>query len=160
MKKPEANPTAATELSDANLRQFTGYNMKRAYITVQNDMRSTIETLGLRAITFSALATIVENPDITQTQLGQALSIERSGVVLIVDELENAEVITRNKVKNDRRSYALRTTLKGRRLWDMAVKRVHEHENHMFAALAPEERAQLNDLLARVEVARRPDPST
>ena len=69
--------------------------------------------LGLRQTTFSALATIIENPDITQTQLGHALSIERSGVVLIVDEMENADIITRNKVKTDRRSYALRATLKG-----------------------------------------------
>jgi DNA-binding MarR family transcriptional regulator len=158
MKKPEAGAAAAVELSDRNLRQFTGYNIKRAYITVQIDMRATIATLGLRATTFSALATIVENPDITQTHLGQALSIERSGVVLIVDELENADLITRNKVENDRRSYALRATLKGRRLWDAAVKRMQEHEAHIFADLTAEERDQLTNLLARIEQARRDGP--
>jgi DNA-binding MarR family transcriptional regulator len=159
MKPTATSPAATIALSDRNLRQFTGYNMKRAYITVQVDMRATIAKLGLRPTTFSALATILENPDITQTHLGQALSIERSGVVLIVDELENAELITRNKVQNDRRSYALRATLKGRRLWDTAVKRVQEHEAHIFAALSPDERTQLTDLLSRVERAGGSDPA-
>ncbi|GAA0310127.1 MarR family winged helix-turn-helix transcriptional regulator [Rhodovulum strictum] len=146
-------PPAPAGLSDANLRQFIGYNMKRAYLTIDADIRPTIEALGLRPATFSALAVIIENPDITQTILGQALHIERSGVVLIVDELEGADLISRNKVEGDRRSYALRATLAGQRMWATACKRVQEHDNRVLARLSPEERTLLKDLLNRVEAA-------
>ncbi|MGO4916438.1 MarR family winged helix-turn-helix transcriptional regulator [Pseudogemmobacter sp. W21_MBD1_M6] len=157
MKLPKAaQPDTQTPLSDSNLRQFAGYSLKRAYLVADADMRRMVATLGLRQTTFSALATIIENPDITQTQLGQALFIERSGVVLIVDELENAELITRNKVKNDRRSYALRVTLKGRRLWEKARAQVLAQEDRTFSALSANERAAFVDMLNRIE-ATQPD---
>jgi len=157
MKRPKTAPEPTAMLKDENLRQFIGYNMKRAYLTIDADMRPTIATLGLRPATFSALAIIVENPDITQTALGLALSIERSGVVLIVDELEAADLISRNKVEGDRRSYALRPTLAGRKLWNDAQKRVQEHDNRVLALLSPEERTLLRNLLNRIEAATASD---
>jgi DNA-binding MarR family transcriptional regulator len=148
---PETAPAPKPVLKDVSLRQFIGYNMKRAYLTIDADMRPTIANLGLRPATFSALAIIVDNPDITQSALGLALSIERSGVVLIVDELEAADLISRNKVEGDRRSYALRTTLAGRRLWAEAQRRVQDHDNRVLARLSAEDRALLKDLLNRIE---------
>jgi DNA-binding MarR family transcriptional regulator len=146
-----SNAPNSTALQDTLLREFIGYNMKRSYLIIQADMMATIADLGLRQTTFSALATIIENPDITQTQLGQALSIERSGVVLIVDEMENADIITRNKVKTDRRSYALRATLRGRRLWEKASLAVGAHEDKLLSTLTAQERATLKDMLNRIE---------
>lgn len=161
MKRPKSPAKPATETAplpkDDSLRQFIGYNMKRAYLMIDADMRPTIAALGLRPATFSALAIIIENPDITQSALGLALSIERSGVVLIVDELEAADLISRNKVEGDRRSYALRPTLAGRKLWNDAQRRVQEHDNRVLARLSPEERTLLRDLLNRIEAAQAPD---
>lgn len=153
----KASTSTTADLSDTNLRQFIGYNMKRAYLVIDADLRPTIEALGLRPATFSALAIIIDNPDITQTMLGQALHIERSGVVLIVDELEGADLISRNKVEGDRRSYALRATLAGRKLWAAALKRVQDHDNRVLARLSAEERTLLKDLLNRIEAAAPPD---
>ena len=153
----KASTSTTADLSDTNLRQFIGYNMKRAYLVIDADLRPTIEALGLRPATFSALAIIIDNPDITQTMLGQALHIERSGVVLIVDELEGADLISRNKVEGDRRSYALRATLGGRKLWAAALKRVQDHDNRVLARLSAEERTLLKDLLNRIEAAAPPD---
>ena len=149
---PQPDPKAETpETTDEGLRQFAGYNMKRVYMKVRADMTETLAPLGLRVATFSALAVILENPDITQTQLAAALKVERSGVVVLVDELESAELIARNKVKGDRRSYALRATLKGRRRWQQAVERVHAHEARLFSALDETERATLRDMLRRID---------
>ncbi|MGR3780059.1 MAG: MarR family winged helix-turn-helix transcriptional regulator [Albimonas sp.] len=149
---PEPTPSAApSEVTDERLRQFAGYNMKRVYMKVRADMTGTLAPAGLRVATFSALAVILENPDITQTQLAQALKVERSGVVVLVDELENADLIARNRVKGDRRSYALRATLKGRRAWAKAEALVHAHEARLFAALAPEDRERLHALLLAID---------
>jgi len=137
------------------LRQFIGYNMKRAYLVVQSDMNRVLSELGMRQATFAPLAIIIENPDITQTQLGQALSIERSGVVLIVDEMEEAELISRNRVKSDRRSYALRATLKGRQLWEKACVRVQQHEDAIMQDLPDDARSALKTFLNTIEATGR-----
>lgn len=62
-------PTAPAP-NDEVLRQFYGYSMKQSYLLIRDDMIQTIEPLGLRVATFSALAIINAHPDITQTQLG------------------------------------------------------------------------------------------
>lgn len=142
-------PAAAPD--DAILREFIGYRMKRVYIALQGELLKTLGEFELRLSTFSALMLIVDRPDMTQSQLAQALSIERSGVVLIVDELEGRELISRNKVPTDRRTYALRATLAGVRLREKAMKAVAESEERTLSALSPAERAQLFDLLTRVE---------
>lgn len=151
MKKRPAETTAkAEQLAQTRLRQFAGYEMKMAYLLIQEDMTRILKPTGLRIVTFSALGIVVENPDISQTQLAQALQIERSGVVVIVDELENADLISRNKVEGDRRSYALRATLKGRNLWSRTEKLVHEHEDGILSGLSPAERETLKSLLGRI----------
>ena len=141
--------TQATEPSDATLRQFLGYNMKRAYLQVQEDMAETLAPFGLRVGTFSALAVLIASPGISQTQLSNVLNIKRSGVVVVVDELERAGVIERTAVKGDRRSYALKVTSAGRKLWDKAEAAVQAHEARLFAGLSEDEKAQLHRLLGR-----------
>jgi len=151
MKKPAIKtPDPNDQLTTECLRQFIGYSMKMTYVRIQEDMARTLQPSGLRIVTFSALGIVIENPDITQTQLAQALEIERSGVVVIVDELENADLISRNKVEGDRRSYALRATLKGRNLWSRAAKLVQAHEANLLSGLSSSEREVLHALLERI----------
>jgi DNA-binding MarR family transcriptional regulator len=149
-KQPSDMSGRGEQLPQKSLRQFVGYEMKLAYLLIQEDMMRILRPTGLRIVTFSALGIVVENPDISQTQLAQALQIERSGVVVIVDDLENADLISRNKVEGDRRSYALRATLKGRNLWSRTEKRVQEHEDGMLAGLTASEREMLKALLGRI----------
>lgn len=147
-RKPAPEPR---EIDDAALREFAGYNMKRAYLTLHADLLAVLDAFGLRVTTYSALLLIAGNAGLTQSQLAQALNIERSGVVLIVDDLESRELITRDRVPGDRRSYALRATLAGRRLRDKAVAQVRAHEARLLAGMTRDERAELIRLLGMVE---------
>jgi DNA-binding MarR family transcriptional regulator len=45
-------------------------------------------------ITYSLMAVIVDNPGVRQSQLAQVLAIERSNLVVLLDELERFELIT------------------------------------------------------------------
>jgi DNA-binding MarR family transcriptional regulator len=135
--------------SDALLRRFIGYNMKRAYMQVQEDVAETLAPFGLRIGTFSALAVVIESPGISQTQLSQVLNIKRSGVVVVVDELEGAGVLERARVEGDRRAYSLRVTPDGERLWRKAERAVRQHERALFSGLGEDGARVLNDLLAR-----------
>ncbi|SFA68935.1 DNA-binding transcriptional regulator, MarR family [Poseidonocella pacifica] len=141
---------ARREPSDALLRQFAGYRMKRAYLLIQEDMARTLSPFGLRTGTFSALAVVIDSPGISQTELSHLLNIKRSGVVVVVDELERAGVLRRKPVKGDRRTNALTVTAAGRRLWGKVEKAVQEHEAAILSDLNEVEIAQLRDLLGRV----------
>lgn len=137
------------EASDVLLRQFVGYNMKRIYMQIQDDMASSLEPLGLRIGTFSALAVLVSGQGISQTQLSQVLNIKRSGVVIVVDELESAGAIERTPVPGDRRAYSLKVTKAGMRLWEQAERIVQDHETALFAQLNPADLRNLHELLNR-----------
>ena len=71
--------------------------------------------------------------------------------------MENADLIGRNRVPGDRRSYALRATLAGQKLWKKAVATVHEHERVMLSALTEDEQKTLKDLLWRIGATEQSD---
>ncbi len=137
--------------ADTTLRQFSGYAMKRAFNAIQADVNATLEPFGLRMVTFSAIVVIVDNPGLRQSQLAEILAIERPNLVLIIDDLENRKLITRERAPDDRRAHALNVTLKGRRLHDKALKAVKDHEARMTAGLSLEEREALIAALFAIE---------
>ena len=149
--------TSDRRASDALLRQFVGYRMKRAYLLIQDDMAKTLTPFGLRTGTFSALAVVVASPGISQNDLSEVLNIKRSGVVVVVDELESAGVLKRKPVKGDRRTNALTVTAAGKRLWEKVEKAVQDHEAALFSELTPDEIAHLRELLGRVSRGSRLD---
>lgn len=136
---------------DSTLRRYAGYGMKRAFNAIQADVNAALAPLGLRMITFSTLAVIAENPGLRQSVLAEILAMERPNLVVVVDELERAELISRQRPPEDRRAYALRVTLAGQRLLDKALAAVDAHERRMTAGLTEEERQALIRALARVE---------
>jgi len=136
---------------DSTLRKFSGYNLKRAYIAVQSDLLRTLEPYGLRMISFSVLVLIADNPGIRQSTISETLCVERPNLVVVIDELENRALITRNPVPADRRAYALKVTLAGRQLCDKAVAAADRHENEMTQGTGRDEREALIEILNKIE---------
>ena len=148
-----SNPARDTPvtITDDSLRAFVGYTMKRAFNAIQADVTRTLQPFGLRMVTYSALSIIAENPGLRQSQLADALAIERPNLVVLVDELESADLITRDRVVTDRRAYALAPTLRGREVLRLATEAVRAHDARMAAGLAPQNRAELIAMLRRIE---------
>lgn len=154
MTKPTEPANAiqsSLEEADAALRVFVGYNMKRAFHTVQGDVTASLAPLGLRMLTFSALSVIVSNAGLRQSHLADALAIERPNLVLLVDELERADLITRDRAKDDRRAYSLNPTEKGIALCRRAEQTVLDHDRRMTRDLTPAERSGLIAALQSIE---------
>ncbi|MBA4349686.1 MAG: MarR family transcriptional regulator [Rhodobacter sp.] len=134
---------------DRHLSTFIGYAMKRALSIVQADFAKTLAEYDLRAVSFSALSIIVGEPGLTQTQLADALQIERSNLVTIIDELAGRNLIVRAPVAQDRRRHALMPTTAGKQLAAVAKASAIEHERRLFACLTDEERAELQRILQK-----------
>ncbi|MBS8225388.1 MarR family winged helix-turn-helix transcriptional regulator [Vannielia litorea] len=139
------------EPNDDGLRGHVGYNMKRAFHMIQMDVNATLAPFGLRMVTFSALVVVIENPGLRQSQLAELLAIERPNLVVILDELEQTGLLTRDRAPDDRRAYALHVTAKGMALGEEARIAVNDHDARMTAGLSDAELAQLIGALRRIE---------
>ncbi|MEM6371701.1 MAG: MarR family transcriptional regulator [Pseudomonadota bacterium] len=139
------------EVSDAVLRDFIGYGMKRAFNTLQEDLARTLAPFGLRMLTYSVLSLIVANPRVRPSQLAAALSVERANVAVYVDRLEQAGWVTRAAVQGDGRAYALTCTLAGRQVYKRAERAVRAHDARMLQGLRADEVATLRRACAQIE---------
>lgn len=146
-----AAPAAESDVDQSDLRAFLGYNIKRAYLSVRADFIASLAHLDLNPSQFSALNLVVANPGVSQSALARALSVERSGIVALINSLEERGLVTRDPVPGDRRSHALRATLAGRRHAARAGKALRRHEERVNSLFSPEERELLVELLNRVE---------
>lgn len=138
-------------VSDAPLRQFLGYHIKRAFNVIHTDLNRVLKPFELRMISYSVLVLIVENPGIRQSQLSDALAIERPNLVVIIDELEKRDLISRDRLLSDRRVYLLQATLAGRRLCDQAVAAVAAHEQMLFADVDETARATIMQAMQQLD---------
>lgn len=133
------------------VRDLVGYNLKRSYLVVRSAAAAALEPHGLRVVSMTALSLIVDNPDIAPSELAEALQMERSNIVVIIDDLETRQLITRTRSKSDRRRFALMATVRGRRLRDKATADVAVSEDRATSMLTAEEKALLLDLLHRIQ---------
>lgn len=133
-----------------SLDEFVGYNLKRAYMIFQADFREALGKDGLSPRSYSALSLAVQNANITQSELARRLGIERSGLVAIVDQLEEAGLLCRVGVPGDRRVQALTPTQEGLALFARASKQVATHEDRLTSVLSDGERDQLLTLLRKL----------
>lgn len=148
---PDKGPEKGPRITDATLRQFTGYSMKRAFITIQADVARTLDPFGLRMITFSALAMVGDNPGLSQSQLAAGLAIERPNLVVIIDELERRDLITRDRVPTDRRTYALQLTDEGAQLLSQATEALLAHEERIMKDVAGDDEAAMLRAFKHIE---------
>jgi len=157
MKKTAPEPEIAggnARVSDETLRCLHGYQMKRTFNVIQSDLNLTLKPFDLRMLTYTALVLIVDNPGLRQSQLAEAMDIERPNLVVIVDELERRDLIVRDRLKTDRRAYALKATLAGRHLCEKAVAAVSDHEETLLRGVRPEDRTVAMEVMRRIEANR------
>ncbi len=141
-----------TGIEQRDLLSLIGYNMKRAYMLFYQDLKLHLAEYDLRQRTFSVLSLVIENPNISQIEIARTLGIERSGTVVIVDELEDRGLVVRSKVPGDRRAYALTATEAGQDLYRKALKKIADHEERLLSDLSESEKMQLLSLLSRIHM--------
>ena len=99
---------------------------------------------------FGCLSVIIDEGPLSQHELGQRMCVDRTTVVGIVDDLENAGFVHRKRNPEDRRAYALEATEIGRAWAVKARKAVLEAERELLAPLNDVERRRLVSLMQRL----------
>jgi len=111
--------------------------------------RSDEDRLGMRLRWYVALSFLNDHDGASQQALGEALCVDANNLVLLLNELEAAEYAERRRDPLDRRRHLVHITATGRRALDHAERAQEGVESEVLAALDPDERATLRDLLAR-----------
>jgi DNA-binding MarR family transcriptional regulator len=132
------------------LTSLIGYHLRRAQIAVFQHFAATMGAAEITPGQFGVLTVIDTNPGLSQTQLGNALGIDRSTVVAVIDRLESRGLVVRAVSPSDRRSHALRLSDEGTRLLRRLEELVRSHEGHIARALSAEDKQLLIELLDRI----------
>lgn len=88
-----------------------GYQLRRASQTMMADLEERLTSVGLRITEASVLLVIETNPDITQSEIGRVLSIQRANMAPLTTQLERSGLIQRTTSSG--RAQALRLTKAG-----------------------------------------------
>jgi len=90
------------------LRTSTGFLLSRAHQRMHREFLAALAPLGIEPRHFGTLRALAAAGPITQGDLGQLLDVSPATVVQMVDHLEKAGLVTRERDPLDRRAYLLR----------------------------------------------------
>lgn len=136
-------------LDPGPLPGLIGYRLRLAQQAVFREFERSVGALGITPGRAGMLLLIESNPGLSQSRLAEAIGLDRSTLVPILDDLEKRDLVER-RPGVDRRTNGLALTAAGRRFLVSLKRQVSEHEDRIAARLSPKEREQLIELLARL----------
>ena len=143
------NGTAGT-LDFGILTELLGYNIRLTQVAIFRDFVSSLSDYDITPTQFGTLVIIKLNPGIKQSDLAQAVQLDRSTVVPLIDHLEKDGLVIRQKLASDRRTNALKLTSHGSNLVEKLIQQVLEHEKRLASNLTKDEQIQLVNLLKKI----------
>jgi DNA-binding MarR family transcriptional regulator len=135
-----AASTLATDLS---------FLLARANALALTAANAALANHGLKARSYSVLA-LATDVGPTQRELAEFLRLDPSQIVVLVDELERRDLVQRRPDPSDRRANVVVATAAGRALFAEAQRSARTVEATLRAAVSPEDRAKLAELMRRL----------
>jgi DNA-binding MarR family transcriptional regulator len=127
----------------------TGALIARAHHVVRRRIEAALDDAGLQARHFGALTVLAAGP-CSQQQLARRLGVNEQTVLQIVDDLEAAGRVVRERDPRDRRRYALRLTPAGQDALRLSRRVVAAIETELGRTLGTRGRAELKELLTKL----------
>jgi DNA-binding MarR family transcriptional regulator len=152
-RRPVAVEPVALPPSMRNRVPFLLFRASQASLSLANQM---LARIGLCARQAGILTMVTELEPMTQKALADALGIDRTTMVALLDDLEDKGFVARQRHPRDRRAFLVHPTDSGRAAKAAAVRILDEQQRRFLAPLTSAERTQLADLLTRLH--RRPAP--
>ena len=144
------NPEIPSNCLPAELVARPGFLLARLGTTLKTQTMDAFENEGYSAYHYSILALLEEGARTTQAGVADALGLDASMLVSLLDGLEDRGFIERKRDPNDRRRQTVTVTAAGRRQLAVFRKLVLRIEEEFLAPLTDAERQELHDLLLRV----------
>jgi DNA-binding MarR family transcriptional regulator len=154
-KSNRAAPAAPPERADGELdlgalAGFVGYHLRVAQVAAYREFESRLTGLGMAPRFLGLLMLIEANAGAPQSRLAEAIHLDRSSLVPILDKLEADGLVERRASTVDRRLKSVWLTRAGEKLLGKLKPLAEAHEARLVAGFTSREREQLIELLARV----------
>jgi DNA-binding MarR family transcriptional regulator len=134
----------------ARLQRLPSWLLNHAALHATRIVGEAFADAGVRRYHFSVLVALAEDGPASQATLGRRLSIDRSDMVAVVNDLERDGLAARVRDEQDRRRNLVRLTPAGKRALDRLDARVEDAQAAVLAPLSAAERDDLVRLLTRV----------
>ncbi len=150
-----ADARSAQPVSFGLLPQVLGYHLRRTQVEIFRHFSRTVGAeMDITPGLLGMLQVIEANPGLAQSRLAEAMEVDRSAIVKVIDQLEGRGLIVREPSPHDRRSYCIRLTNTGTSALRRMKTLMLRHEDDFTAVLSAQERRQLIELLARLHEGR------
>lgn len=151
MQNPPTNEDAADDgfLSAAALDRSLGYKLRLAQILAYRHFEERMTEHGAAPRYLGLLGIVAENPGQPQNRLADAVGVQKSSLVTILDRLEKDGLLRRRTSHTDRRAKTVWLTEKGEQVVSELLARARAHEATISEGIAP---AQLSDILDALDV--------
>ena len=131
------------------LPKLLGYQLRLAQLAVFRDFERSVGALGISPGRVGVLVLVDANPGLAQSRLAEAVGLDPSTLVPLLDQFE-AQGFVERRAGPDRRTNGLWLTAAGKRYLARVKRQVLEHESRILAPLDAAERGVLFELLARL----------
>lgn len=139
------------EIDYGLLSNAISYHLRHSQLAVANSFADVLAEQGLRPADFSVLVIVGGNPGFKQSDVAEALGIQRANFVAIVDSMEEKDLLVRRKSEDDRRVHFLDMTKKGVGLLDSLSAKWRDREEKLIDKIGGEKaRDKLLTLLGRL----------
>jgi DNA-binding MarR family transcriptional regulator len=108
-----------------------------------------LEPLGLSPRAWGVLSTLAESGPLTQIELATTMSIDRTAMVYLLDELEDQALVKRVRSPQDRRAFLIHLTAGGQAAQRRAATALTGAADTLLTPLDAAERHHLVDLLEK-----------
>lgn len=133
-----------------DLLDDVGFLLSRGSSVAIRVTNAHLKTIGVRARHFAVLSLASDADGISQKGLAEAMSLDPSRIVVIVDDLERRGLVERRPDPADRRTRLVAPTTQGREVCAQARGLVREAGAEFLVRLDEQERKQLLELLRKV----------
>jgi DNA-binding MarR family transcriptional regulator len=124
--------------------------LKRVGMLAKERTMAAYEAVGANPYHYAVLAVLEEGARDTQAKIADALGYDRSWLVGLLDELEEAGLIERRRDPEDRRRHLVSLTPAGKKKLAELRKVSQNVENELLASLDVDQRRQLHELLLQL----------
>jgi DNA-binding MarR family transcriptional regulator len=141
MKFAIAHSNSTPAALDDPLARLPGYALRRAANAMIADLSERLSHIALRLSDASVLILVHNRTDVTASEIGRTLDIQRANMVPLLNRLESAGLIERRAL--DRKSYAVVLTHAGQGTLAKVDAITAAFENDLIARIPAEHREHL-----------------
>ena len=132
------------------LSESSGFLLARLGADVKAKAIARIEQAGYELYDYSVLAILAEGDRETQSAIADALGLDPSRLVALLDSLEKRSLVIRQRDPHDRRRHVISITADGKHVHAQLRQLTREVEAEFFAPLDPESRKLFHTLLMQL----------